>query len=489
MKITTRVAFLFILLVELLSALVVFFPGINGVVAVLLALGCLVLTCIRPEWGMTILATELVIGSKGGLFRLGADSQNNGGIAIRILLFSACILGWLVWSIRHKTWKEWPLFLRGRVIYGGLTVLLLGAFLHGLLAENLFVFADANSWGMWLLLVPMLDVIAHRKEELKKILYPTIQAALLWLPIKTLLLFYFFSHAFPPSFLDAVYLWIRRTGVGEITRASGTAYRVFFQSHIYAVGVVLALWCKQIVVPKLTRNEWALLVLSLAEVLVSLSRSLWLGLAAGTLVLFFWFCFLHRTAWKRVLMTGICSTALAILLATGLLMTPFPRGDGSLLSLVRTRIDAGEDAATSRWQLLPILWSGIKKAPIFGSGFGATLTYQSHDPRIVRATGGMYTTYAFEWGWFDFWYKLGIIGILIIGMLLFRLGRRVWRIDRQSWMTWAIISGLVALITVHFFTPYLNHPLGFGLLLVVEGCIFSEEYRSQRRIDKQMSSR
>lgn len=461
-------AFAVLVLIEILSVLVVFFPLANGVVAVLLALGCFTIACVRPEWGLTMIAAELLIGSKGGLFRLGADAQNNGGIAIRILLFCACMLGWAVWSFREKTWKEWPLFLKDRWIYLVLGLFLVRAFVVGFVTHPTFVFADANSWGMWLLLLPVLDVVMHRREALTRVIVPTVYAALLWLPLKTLLLFYLFSHAFPPSFLNLVYLWIRRTGVGEITRASGTAYRIFFQSHIYALGVVLALWCKQVVVPKLTKGEWTLLILSLAEILVSLSRSFWLGLAAGGGVLLGWFLVAHRESWKRVIKTGIVSSVFAVVLVAGLLVIPLPPGDASLASLVRARLDTGEDAATSRWKLLPMLGQGIQRAPILGSGFGATITYESHDPRIVQTTGGTYTTYAFEWGWLDLWYKLGIGGVVLVLILLFQLGRKSWKMDRQSWISWSILSGLVALAMVHFFTPYLNHPLGFGLLIAIE---------------------
>lgn len=460
-----------ILLLEVLSVLVVFFPTTNSIVAMLLAVACVVVTLFCPEYGLAILSGELLIGSKGGLFRFGGDAQNNGGIPIRILLFSSVLLGWLIWSIRYRTWKNWPAFLKGRRFYAGLALVLAWAFIRGLSRQNPFLFGDANSWGMWLLLLPVIDIVSERREELRRILVPTVLAALLWLPIKTLLVFYLFSHAFHPVFLEGLYLWIRRTGVGEVTRASGTTFRVFFQSHIYALGVVFALWCKQVTVLKLTRKEWALLVLSLAEILVSLSRSFWLGLAAGGLLLLIWFLVFHRYAWRRVFATGIASSVLAVLLVVFLLWIPLPPGEGSLTSLVRTRIDAGEDAATSRWQLLPVLWRGIGTAPLFGSGFGATLTYESHDPRIVQATGGTYTTYAFEWGWLDLWYKFGLIGALFLVILLIRLGYCAWCIDRSSWVTWAILIGLVTITTVHFFTPYLNHPLGIGALLALEGLL------------------
>ena len=54
-----------------------------------------------------------------------------------------------------------------------------------------------------------------------------------------------------------------------------------------------------------------------------------------------------------------------------------------------------------------------------GRGFGATVTYQTRDPRILADNGsGEYTTYAFEWGWLDIWLKLGIFGLAAYFLLI-----------------------------------------------------------------------
>ena len=182
-------AFVIVLSIEVLSVLVVFFPVANGIVAVLLAIITFLLTLIRPEWGIVILTTELLIGSKGGLFRLGGDAQNNGGIPIRILLFSAVLGGWGIWSLRTRSWKDWSAYTKGRAIYLVLALILLQAFWRGVQAQYPAVLADANSWGMWFLLLPIIDVVFHRAEDLKRVLIPVVEAALLWVALKTLLLF------------------------------------------------------------------------------------------------------------------------------------------------------------------------------------------------------------------------------------------------------------------------------------------------------------
>jgi hypothetical protein len=218
---------------------------------------------------------------------------------------------------------------------------------------------------------------------------------------------------------------------------------------------------------------WLLLLLSSAEILISLSRSFWIGLAAGLLVALA--CVLRRVGWPQAL-RGAGATMIGGILGLGLMAFAMfapvpPREPGSFWGLFLGRAETSEDAATSRWELARILWKKIGESPVVGHGFGATVTYQSADPRVVEATGGIHTTYAFEWGWLDFWVKFGILGIPIMLWLLVDLGRRVWRSSQPEWIRTSVVSGLVTLGVVHIFTPYLNHPLGFFVLMVAEALL------------------
>jgi hypothetical protein len=104
-----------------------------------------------------------------------------------------------------------------------------------------------------------------------------------------------------------------------------------------------------------------------------------------------------------------------------------------------------------------------------GSGFGATVTYVSRDPRVVQSTGGVYTTYAFEWGWLEHWIKFGILGIPLLLFVLVRLARRILASQLPKEQKQVLVLSLIALAAVHISTPYLNHPLGFAWLVALEG--------------------
>ncbi len=105
-----------------------------------------------------------------------------------------------------------------------------------------------------------------------------------------------------------------------------------------------------------------------------------------------------------------------------------------------------------------------------GSGFGATVTYQSSDPRLVAASAnGLYTTYAFEWGWLDVWLKLGIFGLLAYLALFAKIIFNGLKIG--GYLSLSLATGLAVLIAVNIFSPYLNHPLGIGYLILAAAMI------------------
>lgn len=467
-----------ILLIELLSAAVIFHPDINSGVALCIGMLMLLLAWRNPAFALAVLAGELVIGSKGALFKFGGDAANDGGVPIRIIIFASFFIAWGAKAIIKKQHHDWPAFLKGRTAYAVLAALLFVAFVRGMLHGSPYVFADANAWGFLLLLLPILDLVRRKKRELKRIVPPLILAALFYVSLKTIALFYFFSHDFG-NLWEPVYLWVRRTGVGEVTKITegSTAFRVFFQSHIYEVLACIGLlWVRIAGKGKSAWTEW-LLALCAAVILISFSRSLWLGAFAGSAVAFYFF--LRETNKPvrlyeklKIFLRGAAVPIFAgMLLVVGALLFPLPQGaGGSLADLLRSRADLGEEAAVSRWSLLPAMWGQIRKSPALGQGFGAAVTYQSSDPRVVAATGGTYTTYAFEWGWVDFWLKFGILGIPLMLWIMFSIG---WRLKRlaEPWIAHAGIMILVAIGVTHFFTPYLNHPLGFAILLAGEGLI------------------
>ncbi|MFO0764469.1 MAG: glycosyltransferase family 2 protein [Patescibacteria group bacterium] len=458
-------------------------PQANNLLTVLLVLAFGWMAYKSPAHGFALMAAEYVIGSKGGMLKLGADAVNDGGLGIRQLFFFAFLGLWFVREKWSSYWEYHTSWIKERPIYLILVLTILYGVLRGFALGQPFVLADANSWGVLLLAFPMYQLIRQNKED---VLRPLLVALAVGLAVNaglSFLLFYVFSHD-TGAIQVPVYLFIRRSGIGEITRifADGSLYRIFIQSQIYWVlAFVVALFAHQTLSKKL--RCW-LLSIGTAVIVISLSRSFFLGIGAAV------------GAWLIALATNplvsllrgrsntpslneekgqgvkfvagtVVSGLVGLLLVAILAFFPIPPSkNGALDDALLNRFDTGEAAAQSRWTLLPVLNTEIAKHPLLGSGFGKTVTYKSTDPRIA-ATGKEYTTYAFEWGWHDLWLKLGAGVLVVLAWLLF-VANEIRKSTIEPDFKRGLIAAILALIVIHAFTPYVNHPLGILAVIMME---------------------
>jgi GT2 family glycosyltransferase len=486
-----------ILGIELLSALA------QGNVTVQIA-GMLVVFCMvavlayrSPAAGLAAVGTELIIGGLGHLLELPAEGFAKG-FSLRMAIMAAFFLGWVANAIKDRVWRYWKfnelIILQSWVFVAGM---ILGALIRGLQLGQEGIFNDLNAWIFLLYFVPVLDVAHRNGRDLMKQATGAFIAGLLWMCFEMLLVFALLSHVTPIN--GWLYTWIRDTRVGELTPMNGL-YRVFFQSSIYAVFgylLLIAWWLEKGITYKLTEGVrsigcfgrknlgWIVGLAGSCALLISLSRSFWLGVAFGSVcivVLALW-AGGHAPygAWRgkkfghTVLAVGISGTA-ALVLIMILTFFPWPKPKvQSLTAFFANRTQMGDAAGSSRWALWPVLWQQIRINPVLGQGFGSAVTYKTQDPRILeKHPDGMYTTRAFEWGWLGLWIKFGIFGPLIMLWLLVSLGWRTWKSKYAWWLRAGVIGGMCALATVHVLTPYLDHPLGFGWLLAVEGMLAME---------------
>ncbi len=66
----------------------------------------------------------------------------------------------------------------------------------------------------------------------------------------------------------------------------------------------------------------------------------------------------------------------------------------------------------------------------------------------------------------DIWLKMGVFGLLAYFYLFYKILKLGWN-NNQNKIILGGILGMVSLFVVHFFTPYLNHPLGIGYVLLI----------------------
>lgn len=422
-----------------------------------LLIGVFIIGLRRPAWAVYAAIIELAVGSKGYLFFSSIGGQK---ISLRLGLFAvlvllAIILGWK----KHVRW-HWPKPVALPLVLLTVWVVIMSAVgvVRGYGLATVFLDMNAflylGSFFTWWVLVRS---DSHWREQI----IVCILAGVTLVGFKSWLMVLLFGQSLP--WITTLYQWIRNTGVGEITLINANLYRVFFQSQVYdvlAIWMVLALFWRQ----SIKNWLWIPLITSTLGVLISLSRSFWLGAAAGilTMIVLTW----RRTPGFRALGSrlGIIVIALgaAWILFNWAIYFPSIRpghgGGKSNAVIARLNSTGSVQASTARRNQIAPLMTAIKKQPIFGSGFGTPVTYFSTDPRIK----GWRTTDAFELGYLDLWLKFGLIGLGLFAWL-------GWRIVRPLWPgRWSLIfmPGIVVLLVTHVTSPYLNHPLGLGWLIL-----------------------
>lgn len=457
------------------SALSFRFPAVGTILAAAIAIAALLASRKRLVYGSAMVLAELIFGSLAG--KTMAISLLGASIPLRFVLFAAVGAVWLARLLQSRV--RWP----QKNILIGVTALLcaVGWGIANGLARGTglkTVFFDANAY--FFLPIILVFSASVENEQDQEIFKKFLKGGAVAISVLTLAALYFFSHAFWNPAGVYAYKWLRDSRIAEITALSGGTYRIFMQSQIFCLlAFIYAAFGfqrgqtpyheeKGSVPLKKGWKLWIWGVLPASALLVSGSRSFALGLVSAAIA---WAAIKlsSRRADNSSATTTFAKVAVftlgAIIAYAAILFFPLPqsRSQASFQDMLRSRSVSQRDAATaSRWSLLKVLNEKIMQSPITGSGFGASITYRSSDPRIISTTGGSYTTSAFEWNYHDILVKMGIFGLLAYGLLLWaafsilmktELSRRIW-----------LVPAFFALITLNAVSPYLNHPLGIGYL-------------------------
>lgn len=447
-------------------------PALAALALAFAGLATLVVSWKRPELGIMIAFAELFANSHGHLI-----SYSIGGfsLSLRMVIFAAVMLAWVA-AVATKRARlainDW----RFAIFVPLFASVALGFAVGFGQNETLKAFKDGNAYLYLAYLLPILSVEWDAAK--KRLLLQVFAASATWVVVLTLGLLYVFTH-FPEWMLGHAYKFIRDTRTGELTKMAGNIFRIFLQAQL---SVVFALYVVApfLLLRSVARRAWWQITLIftalISVVLISLSRSFWIGIIAGDVALL---ALVWIDAWPglRAMSRAVGSVALATvfaaLLLVGIVLFPLPYrvgrvGDLTDLFSERTT-DLSDVAISSRWNLLPPLMDEIKSAPLLGAGFGEEVTFKTDDPR-ARAINpdGTWTTYALEWGWLELWLKMGILGPIAFIALFVGMVRGLWPYLKggQSWIGIAFVSSLVMLYATHVFSPYLNHPLGLGMLLL-----------------------
>ncbi len=449
------------------------FPIASAVALAVSMVAIFAITWKRLDLGLLVAFAELFANSHGHLI---AYDIHGFSFSSRMAVFVAVMAAWVLAIVTRRV----RLSLRDSRLtpFVPLFVAVAIGFVIGfLLHDPTTAFKDGNAYLYLGYLFPVLCVDWDVTK--KRLLLQVLAASAAWVTILSLGLLYVFTH-FPEWMLGAVYLFIRDTRTGELTKMAGNIFRVFLQAQFSVIAFAFFLMPFLFLrdVPKRAYRTVTLLLVGIGSVvIISLSRSFWLGIIVGA---FAFVVLKFADGWPGTKVAGKAFGSVAVatigagILLVGIVLFPLPYRVGrvsDLTGLVSSRTtDISDVAISSRWNLLPPLMAQIKEHVALGSGFGQEITFKTDDPR-ARAIhpDGTWTTYSLEWGWLELWLKMGLLGPLAFAFLFVGLVRGLWPTLRtsQSWVAVALISCLAMLYATHVTSPYLNHPLGLGLLLFV----------------------
>ena len=492
------------ILAEGVSLLAFVYAGLSLPLLILIGATVFVLSMKNPSWGVYILLGELFFGSRGRLL-------DYGFVSLRMVVFTAVLLAWIVKQFPISPPSEdlpkgdnfqFPIkslihnskFI---VLYLLLLVVIGFGIIWGIVNGNglVNVWGDANGY-LYLLIFPVVLLTITAREQIDKVLQ-ILAAAVVLVALKTLILFVWFAGDF--NGVATLYHWIINQDIGEITGIVGSASRIFMQSQFYSLAGLFVFGAllfpslrgsfsdrsnpkKEYEIAssvRLRRTElamtkaqlWLVFVSALFAVIMSLSRSFWLGGLFAAIFILAVLLYKKAEIKKIAKFAGIIILIAAMELVGIFGLTKVLSGGVSETVLSRVQNPASEAAGNARLLLLPKLLDGIAEAPILGSGFGRELSYKSFLPDRMSPQNpdGEITSFAFEWGYLDMALKFGFLGLLIYLFFIANIFARGWnklRSTDHGLLTTGLLAGLVALAVLNVTTPYLNHPLGIGYLIL-----------------------
>lgn len=372
----------------------------------------------------------------------------------------------------------------------------------GVLNSNFIsnIFFDASGFLFFIYLIPFFDIF-KKKDDFKDLLYVLIGSSIVVF-IQSLFVLWMFSHN-KIYYLNDIYRWTKDFGIGEITRFGlSNFYRVFFQSHIYLSSIFVFGFSyfiynisvnKRKILPFLIENKFLLILTFLSSIvfILSFSRSFWLA-SFLTLGFVFLFAIVLKFFDKEIKLKEKIISSFKILFKTAVSISlilvlsfysiqffinfPKPNAYVDLSNAFSDRFSdpASEEAGSSRINMLKPLFSKIGDNFILGAGFGTTVKYKTADPTNVKKTvNAMYETFAFEWGYLDLLLKFGIVGFGVYMLLLFIIFKDFVISQFKSedkyfkQVNFSLLACFVFLLSINLTTPYLNRPVGIGIIILM----------------------
>lgn len=494
----------------LLSYLGYLFPILNVAIFWIIVIATAILSFKKLEYGVLIVLSELFLGGRGYLF-----SFNFFGFVVSLRLVLFCVV-FLIWFFYYRSYDKYS-FVKSKYFlpFAFLTFIIILAVARGIYFGHSIknIFFDFNGYLYFAFIFPVFDVI--NKNNLIKKLLQNLIAATTVLAFLTIFMGFGFSFLHPEVRLDksgilsfefekggemtqeishsvlakeelktfalrrdmseqkhAEYRWSRDTGIGELAYINGRFFRFFSASQLYQVilfALILFFFKDKFFQKALFKKDsflpaviFGIIFLS---IIISFSRSLWLG--AAVICLFFLFSLPKKYLSKTIFLTLVLLIILNFVLK---FFTPsiYDSFSDRISSIFRPQT---QSTALTRINILNSAWREIKQHFLFGWGFGKIISYES----VIPGASGILKVFAFEWQYVEILLKLGLIGVIFYLWFLFSIFAQRYKLKNLSsekkFIVSAFTAGLLGFLIINITTPYLNHPLGIGFLIITAGIL------------------
>lgn len=410
----------------------------------------------NPDWAWLMLLTEMFLGGSGHLLTFFS-------LSLRSVLFIAFIFLWLVHILTDKNHHKRlhiPHTLFYMLLAFGVYMLFsvsLGMF-HDHALQN--IVHDLVPFLFFFLVLPMYHLF--HEEKTREYLMQLLVVFVIGSALFSLYTFILFAGGFE-AIHGEYYSWFRDLAMGKVTDMFTGFYRIVTPEHLLLIPTTLILGSL------LMRKErhhhlWRVLLgLSLLTLTLNLSRTYFLALFVGFIVL------LYKHQFTKWFTVSVSSALLVFVLFTGIhygaSQGQSPGWDLFGLRFASIAEPQLEESAHTRSALLGPIASMFSASPIFGTGLGAMITFEH------PVTRTMITTPHFDWGYFELATELGILGLLlylaIIGYISVLLIKKIRDATDYHDVYVGLLASLVGYLVMTVTTPALFHVYGVFFVVIL----------------------
>ncbi|MFA0816560.1 MAG: O-antigen ligase family protein [Anaerofustis sp.] len=435
---------------------------------------------------LSILTCECMIGSSGRWLEIGP-------LSIRMVIFIAAFAVSLPLLAKHFRAGIQNKIVITIIVFVGVIGIwaLIGYFNSNPLQ---YIVTDINSM-LFLAIIPAYIAVFDSKEKIQTLMKGMNIAALILAGITVLIHFMLRVISFDAAV--AFNGFINSMDLGGLFAFDDGMYRIYFRSSVCFIFPLLYNLDRVIHVRsgkgrKERRIAYSEMILAFVAIILTFTRSIWLGSALACIL--FFLC--NVKLWKKMV-----SVAGMVLLGFGLfvLISWAWYGQEGILSNVKERIFLNSEfnsyeslenidveqqrlmeleSEQKRSEMIIRVHQQIKEHPIFGSGLGLTLDESKYKGKI-------------EYTFLDITAKMGFIGLAaflaVLGIPFYYALKRRKQDGFQSYV--AIMMGVVVCFYgASVFNPYITSPIGWSMygVLVAGVCVLRPQSEPTEELEEML---